>query len=87
MGTHRKGRNLMQQKNILIVGAGGIGSWLAFNLFKLQEAGQLKQVRSITLADPDTVEMKNIFRVFTGLSLCTFMVFSFVDKSLTQLFL
>ena len=47
-------------RNILIVGAGGIGSWLAFNLFKLQEAKQLGNVRKIFLADDDTVEVKNI---------------------------
>lgn len=47
-------------RNILIVGAGGIGSWLAFNLFKLQEANQLGNVRKIFLADDDTVEVKNI---------------------------
>ena len=47
-------------KDILIVGAGGIGSWLAFNLFKLQEAKQLGGVRKIYLADDDTVEVKNI---------------------------
>ncbi len=46
-------------KNILIVGAGGIGSWLAFNLYELERHGQLNNV-AITFADDDTVDPSNL---------------------------
>ena len=49
----------MDDKKILIVGAGGIGSWLCYFLHNLQEHDQLKKVW-ITVADGDTVENKNL---------------------------
>lgn len=49
----------MEHKNLLIVGAGGIGSWLCYYLYNLQEVNQLKFI-SVTVADDDTVEQKNL---------------------------
>ena len=46
-------------KKILIVGAGGIGSWLAANLYESERHGQLEDV-SIFFADHDTVEPDNL---------------------------
>jgi len=46
-------------KNILIVGAGGIGSWLAFYLYTLDEFKQLAAA-NITFADDDTVDIDNL---------------------------
>lgn len=46
-------------KTLLIVGAGGIGSWLAGNLYESKIHGQLDDL-DITIADPDTVDQKNI---------------------------
>ncbi|MBC8410400.1 MAG: ThiF family adenylyltransferase [Rhodobacteraceae bacterium] len=48
----------MKQK-ILIVGAGGIGSWLAAQLYELERHGQLNSL-IITFADDDTVDSKNL---------------------------
>lgn len=50
---------MYHSKKILIVGAGGIGSWLAFNLNNLLQTGQLSDV-GITIADADDVELKNL---------------------------
>ena len=50
----------MRDSNILIVGAGGIGSWLCYFLYDLQKQGQIKSNTFITVADPDTVEDKNL---------------------------
>jgi molybdopterin/thiamine biosynthesis adenylyltransferase len=48
-------------KKILIVGAGGIGSWLAANLYDLICWEQLPDSNvEITIADDDHVEAKNI---------------------------
>jgi len=44
---------------ILIVGAGGIGSWLAANLYESEKHNQLKDT-SIFFADHDTVEPDNL---------------------------
>ena len=49
----------MKEKNILIVGTGGIGSWLCYFLYELQKHNQLQDTW-ITVADPDTVENKNL---------------------------
>ena len=49
----------MEEKKLLIVGAGGIGSWLSFFLYDLMKAGQLDNAL-ITIADNDTVETKNL---------------------------
>ena len=49
----------MEEKKLLIVGAGGIGSWLSFFLYDLMKAGQLDNAL-ITIADHDTVENKNL---------------------------
>jgi len=46
-------------KQILIVGGGGIGSWLAFYLYNLVEYDQLKGAY-ITIADDDTVDSDNL---------------------------
>lgn len=46
-------------KNILIVGAGGIGSWLAHNLNHLSLNDQLNNAQ-FTIADDDEVEIKNL---------------------------
>jgi tRNA A37 threonylcarbamoyladenosine dehydratase len=49
----------MNSKNILVVGAGGIGSWLCYFLWDLQNCSQLFD-SSFTIADGDTVEKKNL---------------------------
>lgn len=46
-------------KKILVVGAGGIGSWLAHALFVLDKSNQLQDIR-IDFADDDTVDTKNL---------------------------
>ena len=46
-------------KKILIVGAGGIGSWLASHLYELYKQDQLGDA-SICFADDDTVDTKNL---------------------------
>tara|TARA_Y100000592_G_scaffold99489_1_gene175724 strand:- start:2827 stop:3423 length:597 start_codon:yes stop_codon:yes gene_type:complete len=50
----------MKNSNILIVGAGGIGSWLCYFLYDLQTHNQINRDTYITVADPDTVEDKNL---------------------------
>ncbi len=49
----------MKTRNILIVGVGGIGSWLAHQLFLYKNANQLDLV-NITLVDDDEVDTKNL---------------------------
>jgi len=49
----------MANKKILVVGAGGIGSWLASHLYELETQGQLNGI-DITFADDDTVDTKNL---------------------------
>jgi len=52
---------------ILVIGAGGIGSFFAGTLFNLKSAGQLPKNVSIVFYDPDTVEEKNIrYQNFTA---------------------
>jgi len=46
-------------KNVLIVGAGGIGSWLGYFLNDLDKKGQFEEVL-ITFADDDTVDTPNL---------------------------
>jgi molybdopterin/thiamine biosynthesis adenylyltransferase len=46
-------------KKLLIVGAGGIGSWLTSHLYELDRHSQLGGL-SITVADDDTVDSKNL---------------------------
>ncbi len=50
---------MKKEANILIVGAGGIGSWLSYYLYDLQNHRQLNDAY-ITIADNDTVEKKNL---------------------------
>lgn len=45
--------------NVLIVGAGGIGSWLAFFLDDLVEKDQFSDETTFTFADDDIVDVKN----------------------------
>jgi len=47
-------------KNILICGAGGIGSYLLFHLNELFLHNQISPGVTITVADGDSVELKNI---------------------------
>lgn len=46
-------------RKVLIVGAGGIGSHLSYNIFELNKFGQFSNV-DFTLADDDTVDKKNL---------------------------
>lgn len=46
-------------KEALVVGAGGIGSWLAMFLHNLQMHNQLEDV-NFAFADDDTVDLKNV---------------------------
>lgn len=46
-------------KKVLIVGAGGIGSWLCFFIHNLNEFHQFSNC-SFTIADYDTVDLKNL---------------------------
>jgi len=48
-------------KRVLVVGAGGIGSWLAEHLYNLDTHGQFSDNVSFTFADDDTVENKNLY--------------------------
>ena len=52
----------MRNGNILIVGAGGIGSWLCYYLHNLAQNNQLGKHggMNISVADGDTVEDKNL---------------------------
>jgi len=50
---------MANNRDILIVGAGGIGSWLAQHLFQLQKHGQFPGCEFV-FADDDTVETKNL---------------------------
>lgn len=45
--------------NLLVIGAGGIGSWFIARLSRLQEHDQLHNL-SITVADYDEIEEKNL---------------------------
>ena len=49
----------MERRNILVVGAGGIGSWLASQLYELEIHGQLNDT-NVTFTDDDTVDTKNL---------------------------
>lgn len=52
-------------KKLLIVGTGGVGSYLARNLFEYEQNNQLFNLQ-ITLADGDEVDVKNlIYQNFT----------------------
>ena len=56
-------------RNILVVGAGGIGSWLAWQLHHLNQFNQLTECL-ITFADDDTVDSKNLpYQYFDQLDL------------------
>lgn len=46
-------------KQVAVVGTGGIGSWLAFYLYDLEQNNQLKDV-GFTFYDDDVVEEKNL---------------------------
>ena len=46
--------------NVLIVGAGGIGSWLAFFLNDLVDKDQFSADTTFTFADDDIVDKKNV---------------------------
>ena len=48
-----------RDSKILVIGAGGIGSWLVSILNKYEEHGQMHYAK-ITIADPDIVEDKNL---------------------------
>ena len=52
----------MRDAKILIVGAGGIGSWLCYFLYNLENHKQFGRNNTINIvvADPDTVEEKNL---------------------------
>lgn len=45
--------------NLLIIGGGGIGSWLTARISRLRDFGQLNDI-SLTLADSDVIEKKNL---------------------------
>lgn len=49
----------MTTKKILVIGCGGIGSYLAGQVYRLIMKGQIDGCL-VTLADPDSVEVKNI---------------------------
>lgn len=56
-------------KKVLIVGAGGIGSWLAWNLHHLNQHKQIPQL-DITFADNDSVDTKNLsYQLFQKIDL------------------
>jgi hypothetical protein len=50
---------MSNKRKVLIVGAGGIGSWLAQHLHQLSEHGQFDGCQFL-FADDDTVETKNL---------------------------
>ncbi len=45
---------------LLVIGAGGIGSWLIPRLARLRDYNQLDGLDSITVADSDVIEQKNL---------------------------
>ena len=55
----QKGKHMNRDSKILVIGAGGIGSWLVSILHKYDEHGQMHNAK-ITIADPDIVEDKNL---------------------------
>ena len=50
----------MNYRNIAVVGAGGIGSWMAEFLYKAKQGKQIPLTTQITLIDFDSVEQKNL---------------------------
>lgn len=46
--------------NVLIIGAGGIGSWLTTRLARLRDYNQLNGIDALVVADNDEVEDKNL---------------------------
>ena len=50
----------MEFTRVAIIGAGGIGSWFAFQLERLMLTKQLGDVEEVVVYDPDLVERKNL---------------------------
>jgi hypothetical protein len=50
----------MNYRNIAVIGAGGIGSWLAEFLYKAKQGKQIPLTTQVTLMDFDSVEPKNL---------------------------
>jgi hypothetical protein len=48
------------EAKILIIGAGGIGSWLVARLARLRDHKQLNSIDSLIIADNDEIEDKNL---------------------------
>lgn len=46
--------------NCLIIGGGGIGSWMVTRLARLRDHGQLNSLDGVVIADSDEVEDKNL---------------------------
>lgn len=47
-------------KNILVIGGGGIGSWLIPRISRLFDTNQLPAFSGVVVADDDTIEYKNL---------------------------
>jgi saccharopine dehydrogenase-like NADP-dependent oxidoreductase len=45
---------------VLIIGCGGIGSWLISRLARLRDFNQLNAISAVVIADSDTIEDKNL---------------------------
>ena len=57
-------------RHVLIVGAGGIGSWLAEHLFNLELHGQFPDDMVFTFADDDSAFVINFLFIVTLPACC-----------------